>query len=432
MKGRNGLHIGYMIQDFPPEVGAGPARVSEMAKLWQERGASVTAMVGMPNRRLPGRGEGRVDPRYRGKLFMEESWDGIRTLRSWLYTGNGRGLVTKMLNNASFMLSSFLHAVARRDNFDVLIASSPPFLPHVSAAALSRIRGIPLVLEIRDLWPDYMVQLGMLKNRGARAALFALERRLLHEADHVVVVTESFRERVVAKGVRPDRVDVIPNGVDLRDYHASNEGPPFPALNKAPGEFVVGYLGTFGKGQGLEYVVRAAELVAKKGCKIRFVLAGDGPELPRVKEEIKKLRVPNVALHPPIPRNETRAFYNACDVCLVPLAPVPIFSETIPSKIFEIMACERPLIASVRGEGAAIVERSRGGIRAEPGDAQGLADAIMRVRAMSGEEREAMGRRAREYVSVHYDRVALADKYLEILRMVAERGRTSKLAESGS
>ena len=429
---RSRLRIGYMIQDFPPEVGAGPARVSEMAKRWQERGASVTAMVGMPNRRLPGRGEGGVDPRYRGKLFMEEDWEGIRTLRSWLYTGNGRGLVAKALNNASFMLSSFLHAAARRDDFDVLIASAPPFLPHVSAAALSRMRGIPLVLEIRDLWPDYMVQLGMLKNGKARAALFGLERRLLCAADHVVVVTESFRQRVIAKGVRPDRVDVIPNGVDLTHYHATEEAPPFSALNKGSDEFLVGYLGTFGKGQGLEYVVRAAELLEKQGCKIRFVLAGDGSELPGVKDEIEKLGVTNVTLHPPIPRSETRAFYNSCDVCLVPLAPIPIFSETIPSKIFEVMACERPLVASVSGEGAAIVERSRGGIRAEPGDAQGLADAILTVQSMSGEQRRSMGRRAREYVSVHYDRVALADKYLEILRMVAERGRRSKLAESSS
>jgi colanic acid biosynthesis glycosyl transferase WcaI len=427
------LRIGYMIQDFPPEVGAGPARAFEMATRWQEHGASVTAMVGMPNRRLPGRGEGGVDSAYRGKLFMEEDWEGIRTLRSWLYTGNGRGLVAKTLNNASFMVSSFLHAGARRDKFDVLIASSPPFLPHVSATALSRLRGIPLVLEIRDLWPDYMVEMGLLENRRARAALFALERRLLHAADHVIVVTESFRNRVIAKGVRPDRVDVIPNGVDVTYYHTTEkEKPPFSALERDSGEFLVGYLGTFGRGQGLEYVVRAAGFLEKTGHKIRFVLAGDGPELTRVKDEIEKLHVKNVTLHPPIPRGETRAFYNSCDVCLVPLAPIPIFSETIPSKIFEIMACERPLVASVSGEGAAIVDRSRGGIRVEPGDAPGLAKAIQRVRAMSGEEREAMGRRAREFVSAHFDRLALADKYLEILRMVTERGRKGKLAERGS
>jgi glycosyltransferase involved in cell wall biosynthesis len=114
------------------------------------------------------------------------------------------------------------------------------------------------------------------------------------------------------------------------------------------------------------------------------------------------------------------------------LAPVPIFSETIPSKIFEIMACERPLIASVAGEGAAIVERSGGGLRTDPGDAEGLANAILSVRAMSAGDREAMGQRARRFVAAHYDRVALADKYFEILKMVAERGRKSRGVELSS
>jgi glycosyltransferase involved in cell wall biosynthesis len=277
-----------------------------------------------------------------------------------------------------------------------------------------------------------MVQLGMLKNRGVRAALFALERRLLNAADHVVVVTESFRERVIAKGVRPNRIDVVPNGVDLTLYHATDASSPVRTLGKASDEFLVGYLGTFGKGQGLEYVVRAAALLEKHRERIRFVLAGDGPELSTVKDEIARLGVTNVSLYPPIRRDETRAFYNSCDLCLVPLAPIPIFSETIPSKIFEIMACERPFVASVSGEGAAIVERSGAGILSNPGDPQGLADAILTARTLSREDREIMGRRARQYVSTHYDRVALADKYLEILGMVVERARTNDLARSSS
>ena len=420
------FHIGYIIQDFPPEVGAGPARASEMGIRWMQGGADVTAIVGMPNRRLPGRGEGGVDPRYRRKLFMKEDWEGIRTLRSWLYTGDGRGMLTKAVNNASFMLSSFLHAAIRGDRYDVIIASSPPFLPHVSGGALSRLRGEPLVLEIRDLWPDYMVQLGMLRNPQARAALFWLEHRVLNAADHVVVVTDSFRDRVIAKGVRPDRVDVIPNGVDVTQYHASDEKAPLSSLERRPGEFVIGYLGTVGQGQALEYVVRAAAILQKRGSAVRFVIAGDGPALPVVKSEIANLGVNNVVIHPPIPRDQTRAFYNACDACLVPLAPVPIFSETIPSKMFEVMACERPLIASVSGEGARIIEASKGGIRVEPGEAGDLADAISRVVAMSDDERIAMGKRAREYVSKHYDRLALADRYLEILRMVADRKRRDR------
>jgi len=210
------------------------------------------------------------------------------------------------------------------------------------------------------------------------------------------------------------------------------EPRPTPVRGESSKKVFVGYLGTFGKGQGLEYVVRAAALLEKQRAGIQFVLAGDGPELLGVKSEIARLGVTSVNLRPPMARDETRAFYNSCDVCLAPLAPIPIFSETIPSKIFEIMACERPLVASVSGEAAAIVERSGGGILAKPGDARELADAILKARAMSREDREAMCKRARQYVSTHYDRVALADEYLEILGMVVERRRTNDNARSSS
>jgi glycosyltransferase involved in cell wall biosynthesis len=357
---------------------------------------------------------------------MEENWEGIRTLRSWLYAGDGRGLKTKLINNLTFMVSGLIHALARGDRYDVIIASSPPFLPHVSGVALGRLRGIPLVLEIRDLWPDYLVAFGMLENSTARGALFGLERWLLAQAEHVVLVTNSFRERVIGKGVARERTDVIPNGVGLDHYYRSDEPPPLKEMVKAPGEFLVGYLGTFGKGQGLETVVRAASLLASHDPRIRFILAGDGPERDRVADAVKVSRATNVLLHPPILRSQTRAFYNACDACLVPLAPIAIFNETVPSKIFEVMACERPLIASVSGEAGEVVERSRGGLRTNPGDEHALAGAILKVRATPEVEQLEMGRRARAYVAANYDRVALADRYLDILKTVAARSPTSR------
>lgn len=425
------MHIGYVVQDFPPEVGAGPARVTEMSHRWQALGARVTVVTAMPNRRIPGRGEGEIDPRYRGKLFLEEDWHGIRTLRSWLYTGDGRGFATKMVNNATFMMTGMLHALAKREKFDVIIASSPPFLPHVSGAMLSRARNVPLVLEIRDLWPDYMVAFGMLSNQRSRRALFGLERWLLAQADRTVVVTDSFKERVINKGVPAGLVDVIPNGVELDDYFRSDEPAPIAGMSN-DADFVVGYLGTFGRGQGLASVVRTAAELEKTHPEIKFILAGDGPDKPAVEAEIAASGARNVILHTPILREQTRAFYNACDVCLVPLAPIPIFNETVPSKLFEVMACERPLVASVSGEGAKIVNESGGGVVSAPGDAAGLAAAILQVRHMSAPEREAMGARARRYVAENYNRRILADKYFEILLQLASQPRRTHESRSPS
>jgi colanic acid biosynthesis glycosyl transferase WcaI len=410
------MHIAYLVQQFLPEVGAGPARVSELAWRWRAAGAEVTVVTGMPNRP-----EGRIHRQYRKKLFVEEDWQGIRVLRSWLYASPEHGTVRTLANNASFMATAAAHAIARVGTPDVLIASSPPFFPHVSGWAVAKLRRVPLVLEIRDLWPDYLVDMGTLK-RGAlpSRALFALERYLIRRADRTVVVTESFRRRVIEKGAAKGSVAVIPNGVDLDRYFASDEPPPLEAMNRRRQGPVVGYLGNIGAGQDLSAVVRAAELVEQRDPNVSFVVAGDGSQARQVASLAHERRLGNLVLHGPIPKDRTRAFYNACDVCLVPLADVTVFQETVPSKLFEIMACERPVLASVGGEAAGIVRESASGIVAAPGDPESIADGVLDLLSRAEAERRDMGRRGRAYVTERYNRDGLASRYLEMLRAIAD------------
>lgn len=422
MSRRDPLRICYVNQDFPPEVGAGPARILELSRFWRRAGAEVTVLTGMPWRRMAGRPDGEVHPDYRGKLFVEEEMDGIRVLRSWIFSSPNRGFAHTLINNASFMATGAMHGLAKAGKFDVIIASSPPFLAHVTGEALRMIKRVPMVLEIRDLWPDYMVEMGVLKEGRASRALFGLERYLLRRASRAVVVTESFRRRLPEKGFPAERVDVIPNGVSLEQYRRDEAArPPIPELERRDGEVVVGYLGNFGAGQEIRTVVEAAKLLEARAPDVRFVLVGDGKEKSLVEARATELGVRNLTIHPPIEKTETAAFYNSCDVCLVPLAPIPIFQETVPSKLFEVMACERPLIAGVAGEAARIVEASEAGLVTEPGSAAELAGAIERVRAMPAAERASMGRRGRAYVAEHYSREALAERYLSILREVVER-----------
>jgi glycosyltransferase involved in cell wall biosynthesis len=262
--------------------------------------------------------------------------------------------------------------------------------------------------------------MGMLGNPIARRALFGLEKHLLKRAAHVVVVTESFRSRVVEKGVPFERIDVIPNGVDTTQYYPAEDEPPLAALNRGAGEFVAGYLGNFGAGQDLSALVHAAaELRDVSG--LRIVLTGDGPDRARVTALSESLGLKNLQICGSIPRHRTRAFYNACDACLVPLAPIDIFQETIPSKIFEIMACARPVLASLSGEGARIVEEAGCGLTAPPGDARSIAVALRRLREMDPVARDAMGRSGRAYVTQHYERRALAYRYLDLLERVSKR-----------
>lgn len=416
------LHIAYMVHQFPPEVGAGPARVTEMGARWMASGNEVTVVTAVPHRSVPGQTYGVVDPGYRGRIFSEDTHQGLRVLRSWVYSSPAGGFARTILNNLSFMATGAMHALFRAGRPDVLIASSPPFFVHIAGVAVAIARRIPLVLEVRDLWPDYLLGMGLLKpGRMSTRALFALERWMLCRADHVVVVTESFRRQVIAKGVAPDRVTVLPNGVDGGFYRPASEPAPVPELQRKGNEIIVGYMGTFGAGQALSNIVEAAAILAGTDPDVRVVLIGDGPDKPRVEACAAELAPPNLALLPPIDKSATRAFYNACDVCLVPLAPVDVFQETIPSKIFEVMACGRPVLGSFGGEGQAIVEKSGGGLVAPPGDAPAIAAAVRRFKAMPAAERTAMGERGRQYVTANYDRRAIADAYLELLHAVARR-----------
>jgi len=231
------------------------------------------------------------------------------------------------------------------------------------------LNGTPLILELRDLWPDYAIEMGVVRNRAAQRGLLRLERWMIRRADHLVAVTDSFRRRLVAKGVSNDRISVVPNGVDLAFYRSVDDPAPVPAL-EPDGEFRVGYLGNMGRGQDLTTLVDAAAVLQVRRIPCRLVLAGDGPERHRIVAAIAAARLSNIVVYPVIPKALSRAFYNTCDVCLVPLASLPVFQETIPSKLFEIMACERPVIGGVDGEARSIIEASGAGVAIPPGDAR--------------------------------------------------------------
>lgn len=386
--------------------------MSEMALRWALHGAEVTVITGMPNRP-----EGRIYPEYRGRFVAEEDYHGVRVLRSWLHARPGGRFATTLANNISFMLTAGARAVGGAGKLDVLIASCPPFFVHPAGEAARALRGVPLVAELRDLWPDYLVGMGVLRSGVASRVLFALERHLLRRADRIVVVTESFRRRVIEKGVPEGRVDVISNGIDPALYYPAVEPPPVPELERRSGEMILGYLGNFGAGQRLESIVQAAKnLEGTPG--IRFVIAGDGTERLNVEECVRELAPSNLSLLPPVAKEQTRSFYNGCDVCLVPLADAEIFQETVPSKLFEIMACGRPVLASVAGEAATIVRQSGGGFVSAPANPTAITAAVLELAARTRADLELMGQRGRAFVTKHFDRRVLADRYLELLLQI--------------
>lgn len=403
------MRIVYLCQYFVPEPGAPAARLRDMARSWVQRGHSVTVVTGMPNHPT-----GVVQAPFIGRLIARETMDGVTVLRNWLYATPNEGLVRKTLSHLSFMVSALVLGYARLGSADVIIASSPSFFAVISAWIMSRMRKIPLVFEVRDLWPAVFVDLGVLTNPFVIRALESVEMFLYQRAALVVTVTEGFRKRLLARGLPPEKVVTITNGAAIESF---TPGPRDNAVRTElglAGKFVVGYIGAHGISQGLELVLQAAQRL-RDDADIVFLLVGEGARKRALLELREKLRLHNVIMLPAQAHQRVREYYCASDVCVVPLRQLALFGTFIPSKMFEIMACAVPVIGAVEGEAREILERSGGARLITPEDDAALADAVRWFKLHPGESR-LMGAAGRAFVTAHYDRQVLADRYAGALQ----------------
>ncbi len=405
------MRIAYVSHYFVPEPAAPAARVHELSRAWVRASHQVTVVTGFPNHPT-----GVVPPEYRGKLAATEWLDGVRVLRNWLYAVPNRGLARRGVNHLSFMATSLLLGLPRLGRVDVVIASSPTLFSAVSARLMAGILRAPFVLEVRDLWPEAFVEVGVMRPGPHIRLLAGLARWLYQEAARVVVVTEAFTDRLAAQGVPPARLVTIPNGADTRRFTSAVDGRPTRAALGLEGRFVVAYVGSHGLSHGLGAVLDAA------GCQpdVTYLLVGDGADRDRLVRERDRRGLANVRMLPSVRRDEVPGLYAAADVCLVPLRNVPIFETFVPSKTFELLAAGRPIVGAVRGEARAILERSGGALVVNPEDGVGIAAAVARLRA-EPELRAELGRRGRRFAEQHCDREVLADRYVQVLAEVVQR-----------
>lgn len=409
------MRILFVSQYFPPEPGAPAARVSELAAHWASRGHDVTVLTSMPHHPT-----GVVPPEYRGRSLVEEDFRGVRVVRSWVYATANKGRLRRGLGYASFAFSSTLYGHLFARSPDVLIATSPQLLCGLAGRAISSLRRVPFVFEVRDLWPESIVAVGALpEGHPAIKALTKVEEHLYRAAKRIVVVTDAFRDKLVARGFPESTISVIKNGADLTRFVPTARETRLRAELGYNDKFVLAYVGTHGMAHGLDAVLNVAKNL-KESPRFAFLFVGEGAERARLEQRARDEGLAHVRFLGALPRERMNEVYATADLCLVPLRKTELFTTVIPSKIFEIMAMQRPLLLSVDGEARQIVEASSGGEFVPPEDVKQMTEAIVRL---SGEEAKLaeMGRCGREYVTKEYDRAVLADRYLSILSDVANR-----------
>lgn len=407
------MRIAYLCQYFPPEIGAPSARVSELSRAWTELGHEVCVITGLPNHPT-----GRISPEYRKVTFRKEHRDGVEVWRNWLYATPNEGFIKKTLSHLSFMVSSAVLSTPRLTGVDILIVSSPTFFSVLTAWFMSRTRGIPFVFEVRDLWPGIFIELGVLKNPVIIRLLESLEMFLYRAAARVVVVTDSFGDHLRARGVPAAKLATITNGVDGTFFTPVARDERFRREQELAG-FVVLYIGAHGISHALHRLLDAAELTSDDPD-ICWVFVGEGAEKAQLVSTARTRGLANVRFFAGQPKELMPAWYAACDVAVVPLRNIPLFDGFIPSKMFEIMACGRPIVGSVRGEARRILQASGAALTIDPEDARAIAAAVRQLKADPAMASR-LGAAGRQFVLANYDRKELAGRYAALLESVVNR-----------
>ena len=411
------MKILYISQYFPPEMGAPAARVSELARHWVAAGHEVTVLTGFPNHPT-----GEIHPDYRSRfwrLICKENLDDVRVVRTWLLPVPNRKAWERMANYLSFLLSAALTGTFLSKP-DVVIATSPQLFVGLAGYWVSRVKRIPLVFEVRDLWPESITASGMGTNAGpALRALAWTARFLYRKAERIVVVTPAFRKELVEKhDIDKGKISIVLNGVETTLFDDRANGKAFRERLGLDGSFAVSYIGTLGMAHGLGTFLQVAGMVQDREPGIRFLLVGTGAEEDRLRCLAVELGLNNVHFHGPVPRDQVPEVIAASDACAVLLRRRDVFKTVIPTKMLEFMAAGRPVLLGVEGQAKEILDAAGAGIAVEPENVNDLADAVMKLfhDRSAGEQ---LGRNGRAFIHSHLTRDKTAKAYLDVLRHVA-------------
>jgi colanic acid biosynthesis glycosyl transferase WcaI len=407
------MRILYLTQYFPPEAGATQTRAYEMARNLVRLGHHVTVIAEIPNHP-----SGIIPPEYRGKWIERSDLEGINVIRVWVKTSPGKSYRQRIVFYLSFMFACALAGLfLAGGRFDYVYATSPPLFVGASGWLISRARRIPLIFEVRDLWPESAVALGELSNPAAIRWATWLEEACYRRAQKIIVVTQGIRARLIQRGFPPDKLELIPNGANTELFQLRPESRArIRAEMMLQDKFIAVYAGIHGIAQGLETVLETADML-KEHPDVHLLFIGDGPRKPTLADIVRQLELSNVTLLPEQPRERIPDYLSAADVALVPLRKLEIFKAALPSKIFDAWACQLPVLLSVAGEARELLEGCEGGLFISPEDPIALRDGILTCKS-NPDLTKNWGKNGRKFTEAHYSRRATAEKLAEVLTLL--------------
>ena len=390
------MHILLIHQVFVRPQDPGGTRHYEFAQQLVRRGHRVTVLAGTRS---------YLTGEPLGAERRQTLEPGLEVVRSWVLGGAGSGALGRLLAFGSFVVTAFLDGL-RIPAVSLIWGTSPPLSQGLTAWALARLKRIPWLLEVRDLWPAFAVQVGVLRNRTLIGLARGLERFLYHRADRIVLNSPGFISHLVDAGPEPSKLAFVPNGVDTQLFDPGAQGGELRRLAGLEGKFIALYAGAHGMANDLGQLLAAADLL-RDDPRFALVLVGDGREKVALQGKSRAMGLTNVTFLPAIDKAGVPGLLADADCGLVVLKAIPLFTTTYPNKMFDYMAAGKPVVLAIDGVARRLVEEADAGVCIPPGDPPALAAALQRLANDPGLARE-LGRRGRAYVETHYDRAQLA------------------------
>lgn len=414
------MKVVVVYQYYQGHGAPGHSLVYELTQFLAERGHDVTVVsgeTGYMQRNIP------KLPWYQ-RIVRRERDGMVNVLRTYTYSELHRSYLGRLLSFISFSLSCPLGllSVAKPD---VVLASSPPIFPMFPAWLICKLRRIPFVLEVRDLWPASAVQMGILKNRQLIGIMAWMERVLYSQSKKIVALTEGIRDDICSRGWSISKVELVTCGVDFDKLYPDAPGAAF--IRDKFGwhdKKIVLYFGALGEANNLPVTLRTAQRLQSRED-IVFVLIGDGMKRCEIEKQVNELGLKNVLLLPPVPKDEARLYINAADVCLVTLRDIPLFDGAIPTKLIDYMACGKPVLCGIRGEAETIVEEAGAGVMFEPDNDEQLSKLVVDL-LRDKAPIEKMGAGGLSYVQSRFSALKMRQQMESLLLAVSNNTETAE------
>jgi colanic acid biosynthesis glycosyl transferase WcaI len=383
-------------------------KINDLCLGLKEKGHEITVLTGKPN--YP---KGSFFKGYSFWKNNNDEWKGIKLYRSKLIP-RGNNSLFLMLNYLSFPFFASLKCFFIKEEFDKILVYEPsPITVGLPAIVMGKLKKAPYYFWVQDLWPESLTAAGGINNKLVLRFFDKITRLIYNRSEKVLVQSEGFKEYIIKQGILPQKIIFYPNSTEAFYKPLATENQ---YIEKLPKGFVILFAGNLGEAQSLNTLIDAAQIVKEKGYTINWVFLGNGRMKSQLEEEIQKKDLVNeVHLLGSFPSEEMPKFFSCANALIVSLKKDKIFSLTIPSKVQSYMACEKPILASLDGEGAKIVETSNCGFASPAEDSIALAKNVIKLYNLSQEEQSDLGKNAGNYFRKEFERTILLDRLITIL-----------------